>query len=40
MLTEGYHRLGYRLIELPRAPVADRVRFVLQTLGLPAQPAS
>ena len=29
----AYQRAGYELIEIPRAPVADRVAFVLGTLG-------
>jgi predicted ATPase len=30
-----YPRLGYRLIELPRAPVAARAAFVLERVGNP-----
>jgi len=33
-LAETYKGLGYELIELPRVPVAERVRFVLQKSGL------
>ncbi|MGB3537254.1 MAG: AAA family ATPase [Mesorhizobium sp.] len=29
-----YEDLGYTLTELPRVPVPDRVRFMLETLGL------
>lgn len=29
-----YAAFGYTLVELPRAPVPERVRFVLDTLGL------
>lgn len=32
-LEAVYQELGYRLIELPRAPVAERVAFVLERLG-------
>lgn len=31
-MTETYPRFGYELIELPRAPVAERLDFVLTTL--------
>lgn len=31
-MAETYPRFGYELIELPRAPVAERVDFVLNTL--------
>jgi predicted ATPase len=34
VLAETYNGLGYELIELPRVPVAERVRFVLQKSGL------
>jgi len=34
VLAETYKGLGYELIELPRVPVAERVRFVLQKCGL------
>ena len=34
VLAETYKGLGYELIELPRVPVAERVRFVLQKSGL------
>jgi predicted ATPase len=32
-MVETYSRLGYRLVELPRAPVAERVRFVVGAIG-------
>nr|WP_233282056.1 AAA family ATPase [Pseudomonas mangiferae] len=32
-LETVYRELGYRLVELPRAPVAERVGFVLERLG-------
>lgn len=31
-MAETYPRFGYDLIELPKAPVAERVAFVLETL--------
>jgi predicted ATPase len=34
VLAETYQAFGYELIELPRVPVAERVRFVLQRSGL------
>jgi predicted ATPase len=34
VLVGTYKALGYELIELPRVPVAERVRFVLQKSGL------
>lgn len=33
-MADIYTEFGYTLAELPRAPVADRVRFLLETLGL------
>jgi len=33
-VTATYRRFGYQLVELPRATVADRVRFVLERVGL------
>jgi predicted ATPase len=38
VLAETYRAFGYELIELPRVPVAERVRFVLQRsdLALPS----
>ena len=33
-MVHTYEDLGYTLIELPRVPVPDRVRFLLETLGL------
>lgn len=33
-----YRRLGYRLVELPRVSVEERVRFVRAHLGLAPQP--
>jgi len=35
VMVETYRDYGYELIELPRAPVADRVLFVLDRIGLP-----
>lgn len=32
-LASAYTRLGYRLIELPRVPVAARARFILDSIG-------
>ncbi|CAL8979426.1 hypothetical protein RHODGE_RHODGE_00982 [Rhodoplanes serenus] len=37
-MTITYRRLGYTPIALPRASVAERLRFVLDTLGLVAPP--
>ena len=37
-LVEVYPRYGYELIELPRAPVAERVAFVLRTLAALDEP--
>ncbi|MBB3264834.1 putative ATPase [Azospirillum sp. OGB3] len=34
-MAETYRRLGYELVELPKAPVAERVRFVLERLAAP-----
>jgi len=31
-MTEVYPRFGYELIELPKAPVADRLSFVMKTI--------
>ncbi|MHC3925946.1 ATPase [Brevundimonas naejangsanensis] len=31
-MAETYPRFGYQLIELPRAPVAERLAFVLKSL--------
>ena len=31
-MAETYPRFGYELIELPQAPVAERLAFVLKTL--------
>ncbi|MGI5238957.1 AAA family ATPase [Dactylosporangium sp. CA-139066] len=31
-IVEGYHGLPYELVELPRAPVAERARFILSRL--------
>lgn len=33
-MISTYTELGYTLIELPRVPVPERVRFLLETLGL------
>jgi predicted ATPase len=33
-MVHTYEDLGYTLTELPRVPVPDRVRFLLETLGL------
>ena len=33
-LAAAYPRLGYRVVLLPKLPVADRADFVLETLGL------
>ena len=33
-MSETYADLGYELLELPRAPVEQRVQFVIETLGL------
>ena len=35
-LAATYAGFGYELVELPRAPVAERVRFVLETIGFTA----
>ena len=36
MMAQVYTELGYSLVELPRAPVEDRVDFVLEhVFGLP-----
>ncbi|CFX33587.1 conserved protein of unknown function [Candidatus Filomicrobium marinum] len=35
-MTDTYQRLGYVLVELPKASVADRCAFVLETAGLKA----
>ncbi|ADH69796.1 AAA family ATPase [Nocardiopsis dassonvillei] len=32
-MTEAYPACGYELVELPRVPVAERARFVLEVLG-------
>ena len=32
VMTEVYPRFGYTLIELPKAPIADRVAFVLANI--------
>lgn len=32
--VEAYAALGYRLVEVPRAPVAERVAFVLRQAGI------
>jgi predicted ATPase len=34
VMVETYRDYGYDLVELPRAPVADRVAFVLDRIGL------
>jgi predicted ATPase len=34
-LAATYIACGYELIELPRAPIAERVRFVVQETGVP-----
>jgi predicted ATPase len=34
--VEVYGSLGYETVELPRAPVAERVDFILEALGLAA----
>ncbi len=39
-LVEGYRQLGYDLLELPRADVASRVSFVLDTIGRAGWPAA
>ncbi len=31
-MAETYPRFGYELIELPKAPVSERLDFVLKTL--------
>jgi predicted ATPase len=33
-LTEVYTELGYELFQLPLAPVEDRVRFAIDTMGI------
>lgn len=33
-MRETYAELGYELIELPKSPVEERLRFVIETLGL------
>lgn len=38
MMVATYTGYGYELIELPRAPVAERLRFVLAAAGLSGQP--
>ena len=37
-MTEIYTRLGYVLVELPRASVDDRVRFVLDDTARTTMP--
>jgi predicted ATPase len=32
-MVETYTELGYALVEVPRAPVAERVRFILTAVG-------
>ena len=39
-MAATYTRLGYELLELPLASVAERAAFVLRSLGLPARPLS
>lgn len=34
VMVETYRDYGYDLVELPRAPVADRVRFVKERIGV------
>ena len=36
VMRDAYAGYGYRLLELPRVPVAERVAFVLRALGSPA----
>ena len=38
-MAETYDRLGYELVALPLASVADRVRFVISAIG-PTAPTS
>ena len=33
-LLESYPKYGYRLIELPKINVTERVKFILSTIGL------
>lgn len=35
-MTDAYQSLGYNLVELPKATVADRCAFVLNTVGVKA----
>lgn len=36
MMAEVYSSLGYRVVELPRAPINERVAFVLERCGFAA----
>jgi predicted ATPase len=36
VIVESYTRYGYRLVELPRAEPAERLRFVIRDLSPPA----
>jgi predicted ATPase len=36
VMRETYATLGYALVELPRASIAERVAFILQAAGIPA----
>lgn len=35
-MVQTYGRLGYELVELPRAPVQERLRFVIERIGPPS----
>lgn len=39
-MIEAYETAGYRLVELPRAPVAERAEFILETIAAPFTPPS
>ncbi|MDQ0317146.1 AAA family ATPase [Amorphus orientalis] len=39
-MVEAYRAAGYRLMELPRAPVAERAEFVVETVGNLLRPPS
>ena len=36
-ITQAYRRCGYNVIEVPRAPVEDRVHFILHRVGAGAR---
>jgi predicted ATPase len=32
-MRDAYVEMGYRIVELPKAPVAERLAFVLETIA-------